>query len=158
MEKNTQHRPPIIFPPPLIFFALLGIGFLLDFLFPLKLYGGPWLLRIIGGAVLFLISGLLALTAFWVLLNNKTPFDPSKPTVVIVQDGPFRISRNPMYLSLLILLLGVAVLTGSLWMFLAVPLLFLIFDIGAVKPEEDYLARNFGHDYLAYKARVRRWL
>jgi len=158
MEKDTQHRPPIIFPPPLIFFALLGIGFLLDYLFPLKLYGGPWLPRIIGGGILFLISGLLALTAFWVLLNNKTPFDPSKPTVVIVQDGPFRISRNPMYLSLLILLLGVAVLTGSIWIFLAIPLMFIIFDVGVVKPEEDYLKQKFGEEYLAYNSKVRRWL
>ena len=114
--------------------------------------------RIIGGGILFLISGLFALTAFWVLLKNKTPFDPSKPAIVIVQDGPFRISRNPMYLSLLILLLGIAVLTGSLWMFLAVPLLFFILDIGAVKPEEKYLEQKFGEEYHAYRSAVRRWL
>jgi len=158
MKKDTPNRPSIIFPPPLIFFALLGIGFLLDYLFPLKLYSGPWLPRIIGGGILFLISGLFALTAFWVLLKNKTPFDPSKPAIVIVQDGPFRISRNPMYLSLLILLLGIAVLTGSLWMFLAVPLLFFILDIGAVKPEEEYLEQKFGEEYHAYRSAVRRWL
>jgi len=158
MKNDPQARPSIIFQPPLIFFALLGIGFLLDYLVPLKLYSGLWLARIIGGGILFLISGSLALAAFWVLINNKTPFDPSKPTVVIVWDGPFRISRNPMYLSLLILLLGVAVLTGSIWMFLAIPPLFIIFDIGVVKPEEDYLEQKFGEEYLAYKSKVRRWL
>jgi len=158
MKNDPPDRPSIIFPPPLIFFALLGIGFLMDYLVPLKLYSGLWLARIIGGGILFLISGSLALAAFWVLLNNKTPFDPSKPTVVIVQDGPFRISRNPMYLSLLILLLGVAVLSGSIWMFLAIPPLFIIFDIGVVQPEEDSLEQKFGEEYLAYKSKVRRWL
>ena len=158
MKNDPQARPSIIFQPPLIFFALLGIGFLLDYLVPLKLYSGLWLARIIGGGILFLISGSLALAAFWVLINNKTPFDPSKPTVVIVWDGPFRISRNPMYLSLLILLLGVAVLTGSIWMFLAIPPLFIIFDIGVVQPEEDSLEQKFGEEYLAYKSKVRRWL
>jgi protein-S-isoprenylcysteine O-methyltransferase Ste14 len=158
MRNERPDRPSIIFPPPLIFFALLGFGFFLDYLLPLKLYNAPWLPRIIVSGIFFLLSGWLALTSFRELLKNKTPFDPSKPTVVIVQDGPFRISRNPMYLSLLILLLGVAVLTGSFWMFLAVPLLIYILIIGVVKQEEEYLERNFGNEYLSYKAKVRRWL
>ena len=92
------------------------------------------------------------------LLRNKTPFDPSKPTVKIVRQGPFRLSRNPMYLALVLLLAGVAVFTGSLWMCLAVPTLLIILDIGAVRPEEAYLERKFGSRYLEYKAKVRRWL
>ena len=92
------------------------------------------------------------------LLRNNTPFDPSKPTLKIVCQGPFRLSRNPMYLALLFLFAGVAVFTGSIWMCLAVPALLIVLDIGAVRPEEEYLERNFGGRYLEYKANVRRWL
>ena len=158
MRNKIQDRPDIIFPPPLIFAILLGTGFFLDYLFPLKLYTISWLPRIIGSGIIFLFSGWLALASFRVLQKNKTPFDPSKPTVVIIQEGPFRISRNPMYLSLLLLLLGVAVLTASIWMFLAVPLLLYVFVIGVVKPEEEYLKRKFGNDYQGYKTKVRRWI
>jgi protein-S-isoprenylcysteine O-methyltransferase Ste14 len=63
-----------------------------------------------------------------------------------------------MYLALLFLLAGVAVFSGSIWMCLAVPALLIGLDITAVRPEEEYLARKFGDLYLAYKAKVNRWL
>lgn len=158
MESDTKDRPSLILPPPLIFFAFLGIGFLLDYLVPLKLFRLPWWPRFISSGILVVVSGYLALGSIIVLLRNKTPFDPSKPTVKIVRQGPFRISRNPMYLSLVLLLAGVAVFSGSLWMCLAVPALLIVLDIGAVRPEEEYLERKFGSHYLEYSAQVRRWL
>ena len=63
-----------------------------------------------------------------------------------------------MYLALLFLLAGVAAFTGSIWLCLAVPVLLVVLDIGAVRPEEEYLERKFGNRYLEYKAKVRRWL
>ena len=158
MKNSTADRPSIAIPPPLIFFALVGIGFFLEYLFPFNLHKWTWMPRIIVGGFFFLLSGLLALGSIRVLLRNKTPFDPSKPTEKLVQEGPFRISRNPMYLALLVLLFGIAVLTASMWFFLCIPALLIIFDYGAVRPEEEYLERNFGEAYSAYKAKVRRWL
>lgn len=158
METGTNDRPSVILPPPLIFFAFLGIGFLLDYLFPLKIFQLPWWPRFTCSSTLFVISGYLALGSVIVLLRNNTPFDAAKPTLKIVHQGPFRLSRNPMYLALLFLLAGVAVFTGSIWMCLAVPALLIVLDIGAVRPEEEYLERNFGGRYLEYKANVRRWL
>jgi len=63
-----------------------------------------------------------------------------------------------MYLALLLLLAGVTLLTGSIWMCLAVPALLIVLDITAVRPEEEYLERNFGGRYLEYQVNVRRWL
>jgi len=63
-----------------------------------------------------------------------------------------------MYLSLLLLLGGVAVLFCSLWLFIMIPILFIAFEIIAVKPEEKYLSQKFGDEYLDYKASVRRWI
>ena len=158
MESNTNDRPSIRIPPPLLFFAFIAAGFLLDYLFPIKLFRLAWWPMIICGGLIFTISGYLALGSISALLRNKTPFDPARPTLKIVRQGPFRLSRNPMYLALLFLLAGVAVFTGSIWMCLAVPALVLVLDVGAVRPEEEYLERNFGGRYLEYKAKVRRWL
>jgi protein-S-isoprenylcysteine O-methyltransferase Ste14 len=158
METDTNDRPSIIIPPPLIFFGFLGVGFLLDYLFPFKLLRLPWGLQIFCSGILSLISGYFALGSIIVLMRNKTPFNPSKPTTKIVHQGPFRFSRNPMYLALVLLLAAVAVFTGSIWLCLAVPALFIVLDVGAVKPEEEYLQRNFGNRYQKYKDNVRRWL
>jgi protein-S-isoprenylcysteine O-methyltransferase Ste14 len=130
----------------------------LDYLFPLELFRLPWQPRLICSGILSVISGYFALGSIILLLRNKTPFNPAKPTLKIVRQGPFRLSRNPMYLALLLLLTGVAVFTGSIWMCLAVPALLIVLDFAAVRPEEEYLARKFGGSYLEYKAKVRRWL
>jgi len=92
MEIDTNDRPAIIIPLPLIFLAFPGIGFVLDYLFPLKLFRLPWWSRIVCSGILFVSSGYLALGSIIVRLRNETPFDPSKPTVKIVRQGPFRLS------------------------------------------------------------------
>ena len=112
----------------------------------------------VAGVILVLISGLLAASAFAIMIKNKTSFNPAKPTTAIVREGSFRFSRNPLYLALLILLGGTAMLLCSLWLFLALLLLFYVFDIFVVRREEEYLIRKFGNEYLKYKSSVRRWL
>ena len=158
MKETEPDRPAIIFPPPLLFIAFLGIGLLLAYILPVRLFSWPLLPRILIGGILFLISGSLALAGFKVLIKNKTPFDPAKPTVKLVREGPFRISRNPMYLALIILLFGIAALTGFIWLFLAAAALFFTLHFGVVRPEEKYLSRKFGDDYENYRLQVRRWL
>lgn len=156
--NQSQDHPSIPIPPPLMFFAFLGIGFLLNYLFPVKIFQLDRIFRLVCSGTLVTVSGYLALGSIIVLLRNQTSFDPSKPTVKIVRQGPFRFSRNPMYLSLLFLNAGIAVFTESLWMCLALPVLLIALDFTAVRPEEEYLERRFGTRYLEYKAKVRRWL
>ena len=158
MAADINDRPSVILPPPLIFFAFLGAGFLLEYLIPIKLFKLPREVRLISSVALAGISLYFALGSIIVLRRNKTPFDPSKPTATIVCQGPFRLSRNPMYFALLLLLAAVAVFTGSLWMCVVVPVLLFVLNMTAVRPEEEYLERNFGGRYLEYKAKVRRWL
>ena len=80
--------------------------------------------------------------AFFVLIKNKTPFNLAKSTIKIVTDSTYRFSRNPLYLSLLLLLFGIAVLRFSLWLFFTIPILYILFLFKAVKPEESYLAQK----------------
>ena len=158
MGKNSKDSAAIRIPPPLFFFACLGFGLLLEYLFPIHLMRLSLILRVIVGGPFILISGYFALSAFLVLIKNKTPFDTAKPTVTIAKNGSFRFSRNPLYLSLLLLLFGIAVLSYSLWLFITIPILFVLFLFNAVKPEERYLSQKFGEEYSDYKAKVRRWI
>ena len=158
MKDDIKDGASIPVQPLLIFFACLGMGILLEYLFPFHFISGAWPLRIIAGFFLFLVSGLMAVSAFTAFIKNKTPFNPAKPTEKIVCEGSFRYSRNPMYLSLLLLESSAAVLTGSVWLVMALLILFVSLQRFAIRPEEKYLTDKFGEDYLNYKASVRRWL
>jgi len=80
----------------------------------------------------------------------------NKPVSSLVQDGPFRYSRNPGYLSLAMIYAGIAILRNALWAIVFLPLLVLVTQRELIEREERYLERTFGEDYLAYKGRVRR--
>lgn len=157
MEGNSKDSAAISIPPPVFFFACLGCSLLLEYFFPIHLSISP-IPRVIVGSVFILISGYFAVSAFIVLSKHKTPFGTTKPTIKIVTEGAYRFSRNPLYLSLLLLMLGIAVLTFSPWLFLTIPILYILFLFKAVKPEESYLSQKFGQEYLDYKAKVKRWI
>jgi len=158
MEKSLKDSAAIRVPPPVFFFACLGFGILLEYFFPIHLISLSLIPRVIVGSIFIVISGYFAVSAFFVFIKNKTPFDTSKSTIKIVTDGAYRFSRNPLYLSLLLLLFGVAILLSSLWLFCTVPILYTLFLFKAVKPEESYLSQKFGEEYLNYSAKVRRWI
>jgi protein-S-isoprenylcysteine O-methyltransferase Ste14 len=84
--------------------------------------------------------------------------NPSQPTTVIVTGGPFKFSRNPMYVGLTLLYLGLSLAVNTWWGFLALIPLLLVMHYGVVLREERYLARKFGETYRAYRARVRRYV
>ena len=87
-----------------------------------------------------------------------TAIKPFQESSVLVQRGPFLVSRNPMYLSMVCALVGVAVLAGSVSPFLVVPAFAILIDRRFIRAEESILERRFGAEYVTYKARVRRWL
>lgn len=158
MENNFKDNAGIRIPPPLYFLACLGFGLLLEYFFPSYLFSIPPMPRIFTGVILILLSALIAASALAMLVKNKTPFDPRKSTIKIVKDGPYRFSRNPMYLSMLLLLAGIAILRSSIWLFLAVPILYILILFKAILFEEKYLLKKFGKEYSDYQATVRRWI
>jgi protein-S-isoprenylcysteine O-methyltransferase Ste14 len=158
MVRNLTDRADVKIPPPLIFFVCLGTGLFLEYLFPFQIVSCQGAFHIVIGCFLLVVSGLIAISSFKALIHNKTPFNPGKPTTKIVREGAFRFSRNPLYLSLLLLLGGIAVLRCSIWLVIIGVFLFILLDRFAVRPEEKYLADKFGDDYLDYKASVRRWI
>jgi protein-S-isoprenylcysteine O-methyltransferase Ste14 len=151
-----RDRPGVIAPPPLIYMVGLAIGFGSEALLPSASLPAA-LAWSLGGALL--LAGLvLAVSFFNAFRRARTPVDVRKPTTAIVTTGPYRLSRNPAYLSLALIYVGITVLTGALWALAPlVPTLILV-DRGVIAREERYLERKFGDEYLRYKARTRRWL
>ena len=145
-------------PPPAYMFLFAGVMWLLDKQLPLlSVLESSW--NNIGWVIMAL-SLIPAAGAFRLFNHFKTtanPFQPEKASE-LVTSGIFRFTRNPMYLSLFLLLTGWAVYLGSLMVFLLPFLFILVITTQQIKYEEQALEKLFGDDYLAYKKRVRRWM
>lgn len=144
-----------IFPPAIsIVSVLVGVG--LHYLWPLRLVPQPegrW----IGGA---LIAAWLALAAWAVGVFRRagTTPNPTGEVTAFVTAGPFRFSRNPMYVGLVLFQVGVAFLLGNAWVLILTIPSFILLDRLVIAGEERYLAAKYGADFEAYRRRVRRWL
>ncbi|MCX5796183.1 MAG: isoprenylcysteine carboxylmethyltransferase family protein [Elusimicrobia bacterium] len=103
-------------------------------------------------------SGILAGWSFAWFLSSRTTLLPHKPSSALITFGPYRFSRNPLYLSSALLYAGVALWFGLLWSLLLLPAALAVVRSYVIAKEESYLERRFGRSYLDYKARVRRWL
>jgi protein-S-isoprenylcysteine O-methyltransferase Ste14 len=160
MDESTsaagRDTPGVIAPPPLIFLAGLAVGFGLEALLPGSAVPDA-LAWILGGA--FVLSGLALLSSFiGAFRRAHTAVAPYSPTTAIVTDGPYRVTRNPGYLGMALVYIGVALLSHALWVLLPLPLVLAIVDRGVIAREERYLEGKFGQEYLDYKRRVRRWV
>ena len=148
----------VIALPPTIFAALLALGLLLHWFSPISAIPAPKQVLWAVGGFLAATSGILALSARSEMIRANTAIDPREATTRIVESGVFRISRNPMYLSLVLLLLGIAVGLNSAWLLLVCLPFVLIIHYGVVLREERYLENKFEDSYRRYKERVRRWI
>ena len=112
----------------------------------------------VGG--LIVVGAACGLGAWSVILFRRAGQNenPWKPTPSIVERGPYRRTRNPMYLQMVLVCVGFSVALANLWILVLTPLCALSLQVLAIVPEEAYLERKFGQAYLDYKARVRRWL
>jgi len=142
-------------PPPIIYAVPLIAGIVLARWFPLL--SMPRVPMRIGGWLLVFAGLALGGWARVLFHLRKTSVVPIRPVTRIIHEGPFRISRNPIYVTFTLVYMGVALLCRAVWPFLFLPLILLA--IGKqIKREETYLERRFGAEYLNYKGRVRRWL
>ncbi len=92
------------------------------------------------------------------MLAAETNINPFKPTTAIVSSGPFRFTRNPLYLSVTLIYLGLTLAVNTWWAFLLLGPVLLFIHFGVVLREERYLERRFGESYREYRLRVRRYL
>ena len=146
--------------PPLWFCLFLGAALLLHEYHPAtRVFDISSSMSIIAGVVIFTIGFALSMRASNIFALEKTEILPTSPSnKALVVRGPYRYSRNPMYLGLVIELLGIALYVGTLPMFVATAAMFAVVSLVFVPYEEEKLLRIFGEKYSAYKASVRRWL
>jgi len=145
--------------PPLVFLGAGGIAFLIHRFSPL------YVLPLARAAPLRILGVVIAVAAlalvFWAVSTFGrigTTANPAGGTTALVGEGPYRFSRNPMYLGLVLLTTGVALAFDALWPLLFLPFVVLVVRAHVVLPEERYLEAKFGGPYRDYKARVRRWI
>lgn len=157
MNITPPQSAGIIAPPPLLYLCALAIAFLLHAVRPMPIpLSAPALQA--SGLALILLSGALARWAFAAMKQNGTSPNPRKPSVALATHGPFRWSRNPIYVAMTGLYLGLTLLWNSWWPCWLLLALLPAMHWGVVRREERYLARQFGEAYRAYAARTRRWL
>lgn len=154
-EAGRRDTPGVIAPPPLIYLVPLGLGLLLHRWRPVGLLPERLALPV-GVAVLLL--GLVTLPALRQFIRAGTRPEPWQPATALVTDGPYRFSRNPMYLGFTFIYLGVACWVNTAWPVALLPLVLLVMQYGVILREEAYLERKFGEEYRAFRRRVRRWL
>lgn len=155
MEARVDHPRVIVFPPILMGGAMV-VGAIFDWLRPFPLL--PRLPARIAGVALLVAGALLARSAKAAMNRVGTNVRPDRPTTALALDGPYRRTRNPIYIAGLTVCLGVACLVNSLWSFLLMIPLALLIHFGVVLREERYLTAKFGDSYRALLARVPRWL
>jgi len=155
-NEETPDNAGVIAFPPALYAGTLFFGLILDFIFPLSLL--PRFAAVILGLLTMICAGLLVVSAFRTMNRSRTAINPSLPTTTIVSDGVFGISRNPIYLSLTLLYIGIALIFNAFWALLLLLPLLAVVQNGIIKREENYLERKFGAEYLSYKTRVRRWI
>ncbi len=144
-----------IYPPIWLVFGLVAV-FALNEYFPGPRFSG--LAAQVAGGVMLVLGLLLLVLANGLFVRAGTDAIPFRNVSALVTDGVYRFTRNPMYLGMLLVLLGCAVTVGSLFALAIPPLFAVIIEMRFIRPEEALLRELFGEDYAAYCQRVRRWL
>ena len=154
--EEPEDRPEIAIKPAWYFvmYFIMGVGF--DTLFPTNVF--PEKVRFTLGAGLVLFGAVLNSTSLGCFRKAHTDHATDAPARVLITDGPYRFSRNPIYLAFMCLYMGLGIFLNNLWIFVLGAPLIATLQAVIIRREEDYLAEKFGAEYGEYHLSVRRWL
>ena len=155
MNENDNH-PQLVLNPLILLVLTIAVTALLQWMFPIHVI--PLAAARIIGIVLFLGGFALGFPAMLGMIRARTSPNPNRPPTALVRGATYRITRNPMYLGMLISYAGLFIFTQSLWWLIFLPLLAWLMTIWVIIPEEKFLAQKFGEEYLQFKTHVRRWI
>ena len=155
--RRERDAPDIVVLPPVLIGGTMIVGLIVHYLlWPATIL--PTLLARTIGVVLFVGSGILAHFAHRAMQRVGTNVLPTQPTLALATDGPFGLTRNPLYVAAIGVYLGTTLWVNSVLMLLLIVPVALVLHWGIVLREEQYLAAKFPEAYETYRARVRRWL
>lgn len=156
---SDQKGPAVGIHPPLLSVAAPVTAVALEWLLPLGLLPRAGALAIvIPGLALLGLAGWLAISGERAFRKAGTNVDPRQASLALVREGPYRFSRNPMYLGMVVLQLGLALTFSLDWALIGAVVVWAVLDRAVVVREEAYLTERFGEAYRAYLAHSRRWL
>ena len=154
--RGGADNPGVVAPPPLIYAGTLALGLLANAIYPVR-FLPRGLSRALGWPLA--ASGLAILPlALREMKRAETNVDPYHPATAIVVEGPFRYTRNPIYVGFTLIYGGISALANALPPILLLPAVIAVMRRSVIEREEIYLERKFGDEYLRYKGRVRRWI
>ena len=156
MRDATADRANVIASPTVIFAGVLVLGFGLDMFWPAPFLPEGWGFPL--GLIVIFAAVNIKLFAAREMIRVKTNLNIRKPANDISTSGLYSASRNPLYIGMVLLNIGIGCIVNSLWIFLLSAGLAFTLQKGVIEPEEAYLERKFGDKYLRYKAKVRRWI
>lgn len=155
----ARKSPGVHYPPPILYVIGFGIGWLLHRSWPLALFSnGRSKSAVLSGWLLIGLALVILAVALITFLRHRRGIYPNQPATGIVRSGLYRFSRNPMYVALAILYVGIVLLTNLLWPLLLLPLVLLVLQKTVIAREERYLKEAFGKSYEQYCRQVRRWI
>ena len=155
-EKDNADNPGVIAPPPLIYACALAAGLLVN-----RRYRIPILPRRVAwklGAPLVACGLAVGFLGTREMRRAETNVDPYKPATAVVTGGPFRFTRNPLYVSMTLIYGGIAAVANALPAALLLPIVLRLMRRGVIEREERYLERKFGDEYIEYKVGTPRWI
>jgi protein-S-isoprenylcysteine O-methyltransferase Ste14 len=156
--KSRDHAGVFV-PPPLLFVFPIVAAAILDSRRPWPMDDGHSLVLTLGGSLMIAAGIAIGIGSVYSFRNASTTILPAgRPTTAIVESGPYRFTRNPMYVAMSCAYIGLSLLLNTAWALLLLPLVVIVVDLLVIRREERYLAGKFGEPYRAYCARVRRWL
>ncbi|MDJ0514428.1 MAG: isoprenylcysteine carboxylmethyltransferase family protein [Methyloceanibacter sp.] len=156
---RTKDYADVAIKPPFLFLGALLLGYVLTMWFPI----GPGLAQPNGAGLAlgltFMVVGF-ALAMFPARRFHKagTSVMPGEPSTVLIREGAYRVTRNPIYIGLILIYFGLCLVLTSVWMLILLIPIVIILHRGVVKREEDYLSWKFGDAYQRYISEVPRWL
>ena len=156
MRNATADRANVIASPTVIFAGVLVLGFGLDMIWPAAFLPEGWGFPL--GLIVIFAAVNIKLFAAREMVRVKTNLDIRKPATDIATSGLYGVSRNPLYIGMILLNIGIGCIVNSLWIFLLSAGLAVTLQKGVIEPEEAYLEQKFGEKYMRYKANVRRWI
>ncbi len=154
--EPASDNPGVRIPPPVIFVAFLLFGIALDRLAPIRMAHVnriAWL-----GGIFMALAPIIIAWGLWQFRKAKTTVRPDRPASALITTGPFRISRNPLYLAWSMLYTGVGLWLNNGWVIVLLVPAITVITRAVIVREEFYLLKKFGEAYQRYQAKVRRWV
>ncbi|MGH7948784.1 MAG: methyltransferase family protein [Candidatus Binataceae bacterium] len=157
-DEALQDNPGTVVRPPRLYLAALVAGIMLGLIWPAPIVTDTPFGRVVAGIAIVGAGVWLMSIAMKLFSSAGTNVPTHLPVTALVTEGPYRYTRNPIYVAVTLIYVGLAVLANSLWALVLVVPVLVVMQYGVIAREEEYLERKFGGDYAAYKEKVARWV